>query len=120
MPPSPASTPDPAEIARQEKELREAQALIADIQKRRVSYTVPDARAEGGISGWLIRKKVVQKESQANIALLGVVIVAVVLAGMSFIWSGSSRPHPTAQEIQAMQQPPVSAQNANLAHHPPQ
>ena len=44
----------------------------------------------GGIIGWLIAKKIVEEESQANIALIGVAVISIVLAAGIFIWSSGS------------------------------
>jgi hypothetical protein len=114
MPPNPAPTPDPAEAARREQELREAEALIADLKNRRVldSASMSDPSLEGGISGWLIKRKIVAKESQANTALLGVVVVAATLAGTIFLsWSNNS-PGTSTLTPQQMEQfehdPPVA------------
>lgn len=107
-PPAPSSSvaspaeSNAAEVARIQREL-EAQA------KRRGLSNAPTVGTPttGGITGWLIRKKVVEEESQANVALLGVAVIAIVLTVAVFIWGNSSTPTPgpTQQEINAMHQP---------------
>jgi hypothetical protein len=66
----------------------------------------------GSIIGWLIRKKIVEEESQANVALLGVAIIAIVLAIGIYIWSNNSTPStpgPAAQELQTFKNLPGSS-----------
>jgi len=60
----------------------------------------------GGIIGWMIAKKIVGKESEANIALLGVAIIAIVLAVGIFVWSSNS----------AQTKPPVPSINGTFTH----
>jgi hypothetical protein len=94
-----------AETIRIQKELE----LEAKLQKwRGATASTP---VIGGIIGWLIRKKIVEKEAQANIALIGVAIIAIVLAVGIFVWgdSGSNKPPPTPQELKAMQRTPSPA-----------
>jgi hypothetical protein len=106
MPLGSAPGPDPAEAARNEREVRAAEALIAELQNRRIQSSRSNADAPVGVIGWLVERKIVAGESQANIALLGVAIIAAVLAAIIFCWSNSglanpdksliSRPQPTA------------------------
>ena len=81
MPPSPASTPDPAEVARQEQELRELEAFAAGLQNRRIqsSASNADPDSSGGIIGWLIKGKLAHDAVQANLMLVGIAIAAVCL-----------------------------------------
>ncbi len=96
-----------AEVARIQHELETETRQ----QKYRSLYHGATAKTPvvGGIIGWLVKKKIVEGESQANIALLGVAIIAVVLAVGIFIWgnsSGSSSTVLTPQQLQEMQHPP--------------
>jgi hypothetical protein len=116
MPPSPAPTPNPAEVARREQELREAEALIANLKQRGL---LGDTSSEGGISGWLIRNKIVAEESQANTAMVGVVVVAATLAGIIFLFWDNNSPGKstlTPQQVQQLEQePPVAPPTATPA-----
>lgn len=81
-----------------------------EIEAKRHKWTltpIAPPQQEEGIIGWLINKKVVEKESQANVALLGVAIIATVLAFGIFTWGTSTEPTigPTQQQIDAMHQP---------------
>lgn len=101
----PVSTDDnAAETARIRQELE----LEAKRQKWRSVTT--DTPVVGGIIGWLVAKKIVEEESQANIALLGVAIIAGVLAIGIYMWwnSSTNRPALTPNQIEAQQRPAVS------------
>ena len=105
---SPVLTADDnaAETARIQHELE----LEAKRQKWR-GATV-ETPVIGGIIGWLIAKKIVEKESQANIALIGVAIIAAVLAVGIFVWgnSGSNSGQQETIPLGLPQSHPVSSQ----------
>ena len=83
---TPAQDDSATETARIQNELE----LEARRQKWRA--TTANTPVVGGIIGWLIAKKIVEGELQANLSLLGVAIIATVLAVGIYIWSSNSSP----------------------------
>src|ERR1035437_3594857 len=109
MPPSAIRAPAPhvsgpvvsandnaAEVARILHEVE----LEAKRQKWRGSTT--STPVVGGIIGWLIAKKIVEEESQANIALLCVAVIAILHVVGIYLWSSSppNRPSLTPQQVE--------------------
>lgn len=96
----PADT-NAAETARIHQEL--------EIEARRHKWAVapPASPQQKGIIGWLISKKVVEEESQANVALLGVAIIAIVMGVAIYMWGTNTppTPGPTQQMIEVMHKP---------------
>ena len=121
VPPPKVSAPAPRvspanDNAAEEARLLHELALEAKRQKWRGATT--STAVVGGIIGWLIRKKIVEKEAQAYIALIGVAIIVIVLAVGIFVWSNSglSNPAPISHKIPAMVSPPGSTPtNPNLS-----
>jgi hypothetical protein len=104
-PPHPSQHPPPtspaddnaAEVARIEEELaREAQR-----QKWRGATT--STPVVGGIIGWLIARKVVSDELQANEVLIGIVVGAIVLSTWLLWPKNDPEGAPTPAELQEMQ-----------------
>lgn len=72
------------EMRRQRGELETPAATVADpypLPTKKKSLYAARGNGPGGIVGLLIRLKVVQTESQANIVLVGIFFVAIGLAG---------------------------------------
>lgn len=57
-----------------------------------LAQTAPTQKGTGGITAWLIAKKVAKDESQANYILLGVLAVCVLVTGFALanLFNGGS------------------------------
>ena len=74
-----------------------------------LAQTVPTQKVAGGITAWLIAKKVAKDESQANYILLGILVVCILVTGfalMNLFGGGSTIDAEERMRLQQATQPP--------------
>lgn len=65
-----------------------------DDRERNAKVSFTSRTVAGGMVGWLIRRRIVNDESQANVILIGVATVIFIISGVIFwinIFGGNTR-----------------------------